>query len=79
MLNCVICCQRNMEIEDVIAEQKKELQTKLDYTEKNCKILEVKAKNYQDQGMCNSFIEPFSLPAAALLRPIYTQKSCRGQ
>lgn len=39
-----------MEIEDVIAEQKKDLQTKLDHVEKNCKIYEVKAKNYQDQG-----------------------------
>ena len=43
-----------MEIEDVIAEQKKDLQTKLDHTEKNCKVLEVKTKNYQDQGQAYS-------------------------
>ena len=50
-----------MEIEDVIAEQKKDLQTKLDHTEKNCKVLEVKTKNYQDQGQAYSDDHKFDL------------------
>ncbi|XP_067949337.1 C-Jun-amino-terminal kinase-interacting protein 4-like isoform X1 [Watersipora subatra] len=41
--------QRNMETEDVIEEQKKVLQIELDEANKNCKILEIKSRNYQDQ------------------------------
>ena len=43
-----------MEIEDVIAEQKKDLQTKLDHSEKYCNVLEVKTKNYHDLGQAYS-------------------------
>jgi len=39
-----------MEIEDVIEEQRKELQTKLEYSDKNCRMLEIKVKSHQDQS-----------------------------
>lgn len=39
-----------METEDIIEEQKKELQTKLDAAHKNCKVLEIKSRSSQDQG-----------------------------
>ena len=46
-----------METEDIIEEQKKDLQTKLDAAQKNVKVLEIKARSYQDQGksaLCGS-------------------------
>lgn len=39
-----------MEIEDVYEEQKKELEARLEETTSKCRVYEVKAKNYQDQG-----------------------------
>lgn len=40
-----------METEDIIEEQKKDLQTKLDSAQKNCKVFEIKSRSYQDQGV----------------------------
>lgn len=39
-----------MEVEDVFEEQKKELEFKLEEYVARCRVYEVKAKNYQDQG-----------------------------
>jgi len=39
-----------MEIEYLVEEQKKEIQAKLDATQKSYKVLELKSKTYQDQS-----------------------------
>lgn len=49
--NVLFYVQRNMEVEDIVEEQRKDLQMRLEEAMKNGKVMEIKARSYQDQGM----------------------------